>query len=383
MNYCASRERLTTLEAVRCFAFLGVLLSHTNFFILNSGRGGVSVFLVLSGFTMTYSYYGKGRISEVSFRQNMIFAFHKMRRLYPLFIVSTLLMWAVSIIYEGETGALSILRLGLNVLLIQEYIPLRDASICGVAWYLCTAVLSYFIFPWILKWMERRCSVRKAVYAIAGAVGLMIVLGMLGATLPNRSWETDSLWTYNLTKWFDYFFPPVRLLDVIVGCNLGYIYLHASHIKNEQKYTLIELAVICINILAMFICTYWNNVLAGNDVEVYSRSWWTHALVFIIGSAGLVYVFAIGEGAISRYLAKSRLILYLARISPYAYLIHMVVFDNLRRGVGYITKYPIVGRIGDLSDPQMKVIIGIPLTILLTEIWIRSERRVRNMLEHS
>lgn len=47
------------------------------------------------------------------------------------------------------------LKLLCNLLLIQEIIPMNDyglyRSINPVSWYLCTAVLSWFIFPFIIK----------------------------------------------------------------------------------------------------------------------------------------------------------------------------------------------------------------------------------------
>ena len=80
---------LTQLQTLRAFAFIGVFICHTA--ILSNvlecvGFFGVSVFFVLSGFVMVYSYYGKQRIKDLSFFSNVKFAYSKLKRLWLLSI---------------------------------------------------------------------------------------------------------------------------------------------------------------------------------------------------------------------------------------------------------------------------------------------------------
>lgn len=66
------RKCIDTLQVLRCFAFLGVFLCHTGLHKMGSlGVGGVSIFLVLSGFVMTYSYYGGNRVTSILIGDNI------------------------------------------------------------------------------------------------------------------------------------------------------------------------------------------------------------------------------------------------------------------------------------------------------------------------
>ena len=153
-------KKINTLEVLRCFAFLGVFLCHTNLKIFNClGGWGVSIFFILNGFLMVYSYYGKNRIEYASVKNNIIFAYRKINRIYLLHIF-TMIPFFIRLLVGEKTVDFSVafIRLVMNVLLINEYIP--SHSINGVAWFLCTLVLSYFLFPWILRHMEQKYSKR-------------------------------------------------------------------------------------------------------------------------------------------------------------------------------------------------------------------------------
>ena len=57
------RESLKMLDALRGVTFLGVFMFHTELNVFRTlGGWGVSVFFVLSGFLMVYSYWEQDRI---------------------------------------------------------------------------------------------------------------------------------------------------------------------------------------------------------------------------------------------------------------------------------------------------------------------------------
>ena len=68
-------KKIKALEGLRGIAFFCVLLCHSELFgkISESlGAWGVSVFLVLNGFLMTYNYYDKNRLVEPSLKNNFL-----------------------------------------------------------------------------------------------------------------------------------------------------------------------------------------------------------------------------------------------------------------------------------------------------------------------
>lgn len=96
--------KIDTLQALRCFAFLGIFLFHAFGGTNGLGRWGVSVFFVLSGFVLVYSYLGRGRITSTSVKDNFRFAAKKIKPLYPLYVVLTLLVAAMTLATDHALG---------------------------------------------------------------------------------------------------------------------------------------------------------------------------------------------------------------------------------------------------------------------------------------
>jgi len=79
-NYLSKRKQIDSLQALRGLAFLGIFLFHTNIPCFGgAGAWGVSVFFILSGFVMVYSYFELNRIDTPSFFGNLKFAFGKVK----------------------------------------------------------------------------------------------------------------------------------------------------------------------------------------------------------------------------------------------------------------------------------------------------------------
>ena len=139
----ASSHFLLNLQSLRALAFFSVMFHHTGISFLNSvGRWGVSVFFILSGFVMVYSYYNKNRIQISSVTESVCFAFKKLKRLYLLHILCTLAMMLFYFIGDNTSSYINAaVKLFLNALYIQEWFPLDDRSPNTVSWFLCTILL--------------------------------------------------------------------------------------------------------------------------------------------------------------------------------------------------------------------------------------------------
>lgn len=94
---------MDSLTAIRGIAFICVFLSHADVFGVFTilGAWGVEVFFVLSGFAMSYSYYGTGRIVSKSLKEKFKFVYKKMMGLYPLYIILTSLEFVFYILFMG------------------------------------------------------------------------------------------------------------------------------------------------------------------------------------------------------------------------------------------------------------------------------------------
>ena len=92
----------------------------------------------------------------------------------------------------------------------------------------------------------------------------------------------------------------------------------------------------------------------------------------------LIYSFAQEKGVISGILTN-KITLYLARISPYAYLIHYVVF----RYLAFVLYHFPVGIIAQSQQEALRlwgvvnITVGLVITVILSEICIYVNKRIQ------
>lgn len=366
------------LDGVRAIAFLSVFLSHTCIGrFMSLGSMGVSLFLVLSGFVTVYRYLDSDSERETDF--GIRFIVRKMKWLYILHVIC--LVGTILVSEAEEYNFLFGLKLVLNGMMAQTFVPIENVSINGPSWYLGVIVIFYLILPFVLKIMKSYYSKKRAMAVIGVMLFVMIAIGLLGRglvvdKLPN--WM-DS----NLTKWVVYYFPLSRLEEIIIGCNLGYLfydYNKGNRPRKENKlfYSGIEIGCILLLFICNFIFMYYRN--AYGDISS-NRRWWTYSLLFIVPSILVVACFSQEGGVVSSIVKHngrlSKLICYLANISPMGFLIHMVVLKSLSR---LYVLFGINGRIRGIID----VFLGLGLTICLSELFLRfrrfCERRKRRTL---
>ena len=371
-------KTIVTLQSLRGFAFLFVFLAHTGLFkevFLSIAIGAVSTFLVLSGFVMMYSYYGKDKINNISLKDNLCFAIKKIKKLYLLHIICTVIMLIRLLIlgyFNRENAVLISIKLFLNALLIQEYFPIVGRSINSVSWYLCVTLLGYFVFPWFLKHFEKGYSKRKAIISIIVCVSIKIAIGYLYRMIPSVPNYDSTLWDNDLCQWLIYRFPIARILDIIIGFNLGFLFIHfKDYSYHTWQVTCAEIIGV---VFAVFASMSFYALSPKSDAENYifnyhPERWWTYSLAFLPSSIVLVYSFATQKGKISNLL-NNKIVLYLARISPYAFLIHYVVFSYLEIVYYHIPGFS-KGEFNSYYGGFINATIGLIITIILTELYMR------------
>lgn len=369
-----SSHFLLNLQSLRALAFFSVMFHHTGIGFPNSaGYWGVSVFFILSGFVMVYSYYNKNRIQILSVTESVCFAFKKLKRLYLLHILCTLVMMLLYFIGDNISSFINAaVILFLNALYIQEWIPLVDRSPNGVSWFLCTILLGYIIFPLFLRILENHYSNSKALFCIVLAVLVQFLLSYAGSDFPAKERAENSIWDYELTTWLDYYFPLSRIWDIIIGFNLGYLFLNRKCNFSAKTVSLMEVSGIVMSLLACYLCRKLileHNFSTGGVELSHPERWWTYSLIFIPGSMLLIYAFAMQSGYLSKLLTN-RFTLYLAKISPYGFLIHFVVFRYLSVIYFLISGYEI-GEFFFKYRNLCDLTLGIGISIVCTEIWIR------------
>ena len=374
-------ERLLSLEGVRVFAFIMVMLAHTGISVLSIRGlgGGVSLFLILNGFLMAYSYYNKfdNIFNEIGIKNNFFFSIKKLRKLYPLHIITMLMMILFNFIGPVKNFIKAFVTIFLNTLLIDEWFPLsysiRFAN--GVSWFLCSLLLAYFLFPYVLKKI-RSFSTKQIYLRLVCALIIQVLVGIIGSRFPELPFINDAILDNRLTVWLVYYFPLTRFVDIYIGYNLGVLFIKIKEHEKEYIYrnndfiiSLVEILSVILFIVAMIIAN-----LARANAEVlfpnynHPNLWWSYTAIFTIPSIMLIYLFAEGKGIVSKIIKKS-IFTKIADISAYGFLIHYVVFQYITKFVLHFNNESAIMNCLNNNISYVLLIIGVPMTLLLSWCW--------------
>ncbi|WP_448321758.1 acyltransferase family protein [Streptomyces sp. CO7] len=233
------RARLSSLTSMRFFAALLVFFCHAGFvaffnqpsyrddftsLVNKSGAVGVSFFFVLSGFVLAWS----ARRDDTTPR----FWRRRLFKIYPMHLVTFALAMAVT---AWATAAWDTSLL--NLFLVQTWLPRADiANMVNIpSWSLSCELFFYLSFPLLFSGLRRIRAEHLWRWAIGvtAAIALVPLAARLlpGAPLmppiggpvgnPVSQWET----------WFIYAFPPVRMLEFVLGILMALIVLNGRWVR--------------------------------------------------------------------------------------------------------------------------------------------------------
>lgn len=170
-----------------------------------AGWMGVSFFFVLSGFILTWTWRPQSRATFWRRRAAKIFPSH-------------IVMWALAmVLYAAWTtpwpSAL------LNLFLLHSWSPVHDTyiSVNPPSWSLCSELLFYLLFPFIIPVVQRLREVH--LWPVVG----LLVAGMVLAELvvqfavPSYPRTPEGFPISSLQFWLCYNFPPMRLFEFVIG----------------------------------------------------------------------------------------------------------------------------------------------------------------------
>ena len=254
---------------------------------------------------------------EVSLKNNIFFSLKKIKKLYPLHLITMFFAIVASVVMMLQKGLRlkSIIWLGgeivLNLTLLQTWVPYNgiNVSLNGVAWYLSVTLFLYFMFPWIKRIIERKSIVKLCI--ICG----IILFTEVVSCIPFITIFGNNSHVY---LWFMYCFPVFRLGDFFIGCVLKRIFFE-SNVRNIEgiKATFFEVLAVVITVLVL-ICFNQEH----SDVMLIALNNWT--TIFIPLAAIWVLLFAVNKGIITKILSN-KMAMFIGNISAYAFLIHYVI----------------------------------------------------------
>lgn len=369
-NLLASKKAsiIVPLQGLRGLSFMGIFLSHTGISLFSSlGPGGVSVFLILSGFLMTMNYFEKSRIEKYSMVDNIKFAWSKIKRLYPLHVVTMIIAIPLAVKGISTSGIGSLLiKIALSITLLQSFVPDSAVyySLNAVAWYLSVCKFIYFCFPWILRLCEKY-NTRS--FEGKGIVFIWLILVLISFLAS----KVDVSISDGFTKWFVYVFPMTRLIDFISGCFLGVMYIKRD--AGSYKMTpIISKCIIYLSLILIIIACITFTVVNPDDLDLrHPELWWRYTVIFLIPNAMLIYMLALHEDNILTKVLSTKLLIWIGNLSGSAFLIHQLVLRYCNIATGFLKLNGTVWMIFN------KIIIPFLITIAACVIWEKLAKIIR------
>lgn len=308
-------RRIGALTGIRWWAAFGVLLSHNipggdtprivqSFF--EQGNLGVTVFFVLSGFILTYTYAGS--LARPTGAKIWNFYVARFARVYPLYLLVLLWVTPRKIVTYGAPIDESWLG---HLFGVQAWFRLPIAwDWNGPAWSVSVEFFFYALFPLIIFLARPLLTSERRAWAFAGiALAAVVLESVLAEPI---GWTSDGTATV---------FPPLRLCDFVFGMAIGAVYLRSKSNRRHARWGLALLALWLVwTIFVIWLRTSYYGVPGFN-------------IAYAIPSAALILGLAwTPDLATTRWLA-TRPMIVLGEASYAFYLIHMSVGADLTLGL--------------------------------------------------
>jgi peptidoglycan/LPS O-acetylase OafA/YrhL len=325
----AAKKRFDAIQTLRFMCFLIVFAEHSGFYeefhIQNYGEMCImSVFLMMSGFLMVYSYID--RETPASIPGCFRFTVGKIKKLYPLHVETATIQLIMELIFLAELirehlewlwGYL--FRFGVNLCLMQAWVPDFKKfvfSFNGPSWFLSVMLFAYFMFPLILKLLKKLKDTKKILIFTAGIIIISYAAELIVGI--NTEWGETFTWFTNNS-------PIMRTVDFYLGCVIGYIYVGRrkeadidGRAHSKVKWTAIETIVILMFYFGSFFIG-GGIILALGDIGK-SIVFCTPVFAALF-AVPMLMIFVYERGFVTKALTWKPLV-YLGNISMYTYLIH-------------------------------------------------------------
>lgn len=306
-------KRLDFLQAFRGISAVMVTVLHIRIhqnnppanslydWLFAPGAAGVDLFFIISGFIMVYTTRG----SDGSAQYFYSYMVKRVSRIFPVYMVLTLIYWAVMLIASDVIGSSfgyglkdivkSLLFYPLNV--VSGDTPTLGAAVLYPGWTLNYEMYFYLVFGVSLLFRKMRW-----IALMAWIVFTLIVLPMVKGSTP----ILDARLSYGWGSYLNLITSPM-IWEFAAGVLIGLLYFTKLEIKNFQQATFLRAFAVALTVWWIFGNVAWGNGLGR----------WGAPLVI------LVLVFSITEKTFPMKIP--RIMIWLGNISFSLYLIHPII----------------------------------------------------------
>lgn len=295
------RQKVNSIDIIRIVLIFVVFLCHTSsmlpeqigFFFQALTGYALEMFFIISGLLSAVNYYCYDIIKTNEFVK------HKLTKIYPLHFV----MYLACFLLELFLNQKSIIKLLIysipNLLLIQSWIPNLEYiySFNGVTWFLSSLFFCWIITPNVIRYIQNKKNktIKWDLFALIIFRGIYIIVF-------RKYIGFDTFYFVNIM-------PLYRMMEYLIGINLGILYLHKKeHITSD----IIQVSSV-LSLIIIF------------SLDLNSRYF---EPFFIVFELFCIYSLCFIDGIITR-VAKSGIIKYCSSISFSFFIIHQVVIKYI------------------------------------------------------
>lgn len=366
-------ERITQLDGMRFFMCMMIVLTHLalllretvikDFYDTYLLRGGLAVdyFFVLSGYGIYSRFYNTE--FKLSFKSSIRFAIERIRKIYPIYIISLVagLCYSIPAWIKYNTSIIKTIikisgYISATLTLCQSITGIERIShaMNGVCWFLSSLFISYMICPAFVLFVNKIGT--KSMTIVAGIGVLLVIISLAYVTISIQ----NSCSIGNLFDDLYYGHPFIRCFDVLFGM------LIARFVILGDGQTSIKGSVLCMVYLIYFVFYY------KFHIKEFIR-----AGIDVLSSGLLLYgLICCNKGRIKSLLSNEKITRWGRKESMYIFLFHYPVIVTCE----YIDeKIVLRDRIGAMSVPAWLIIIFIG-TIIWIKIAKRYEEKMRTLL---
>jgi peptidoglycan/LPS O-acetylase OafA/YrhL len=313
------KQELLPITTLRFISALWVFLFHVRMRwpidlpapianIISQGPLGMSIFFILSGFVLTYTYFNK----EPS-QNYKSYTIKRFARIYPVYLVISILTLPFLQIAPIPIDAIGWIHylftysivIALNILLLQAWFPsLFNYWIDGGTWSLSVECFFYLLFPYILAVLkklsiERLKLLLSILYVLAVLPGLVFVTPLV----PKVTFATV------------YALPIYRLPEFTIGIVLAILFIKDCQKERDAFFPATYKLIACVICLLVYL-----SIFANAFPQIYV----IHNFMAIPLLAAIVYYCAsLNKGYLYRMLSH-RYLVFLGKISYSFYLVQSI-----------------------------------------------------------
>ena len=262
MNHEVGRMRpnIPALTGLRAIAAILVVLFHYKYIVpglgaspapgarvIQTGFVGVSLFFVLSGFILAYTYIDDDGALRGTWKD---FLFARFARVYPVYLFALVIALPIfidiSLVHPvGVMKLKDTLRTAfLTPLLLQGWTPKRAWMWNGPGWSLSAEAFFYLLFPVIGVWLARQSSRRLKLVVFLACLAIAAPQTVFGFSRPGG---IESVTSSSYGPWVAFlkFSPLIHLPQFVIGVVTGLAFVRRKEpVKNTDWLTLAVIAAI-------------------------------------------------------------------------------------------------------------------------------------------